>query len=545
MGECMVATIDGICYKNMLDYAVRNLNLHVKLVNQLNVFPVPDGDTGTNMVTTIQKGLKAVGQSEDNLSAVARKFARSVVFEARGNSGVIVSQFFKGVSEKFYDVEIADSALLIEALENGVQYAYTAVACPAEGTMLTVIKDATIAVKENYMPGQAVDEVIDLFVYHAKISLENTPELLPVLKEAGVVDSGGSGIVYLFEGIQKYMVGDVLESDKEDTFDAEIDYDLFNSDSVFSYGYCTELLLQLLNRAEPFDAQQFKMELAELGDSLVLSAEGDKVRVHIHSHFPEKVFALCHRYGEFLSCKIENMTVQHTELSKRIACADMKNNNHFSVVAVAYDAHIQKLFLDMGADVVICCDENISTKDFLDAFALVNTDHIFVFPNSSDAILTAMQAKKLYQKSKVTILNSRNMAECYAVLPSVDYEQSCMETVTEEMTQIISKLYVVSIATRNSSVRYGNKDICKNEYYSFSGKELIAISKSLEETAIQTITKVLNQQEKEIITIFYKSHIDSSRIDAIVEAVGRNGIFVEFFFVKAENLPCEMTISFE
>lgn len=545
MGDYMAKKIDGICFKNMVDYAVRNLNNHVKHVNQLNVFPVPDGDTGTNMVTTIRKGLVAVGENIVDLPSVAKKFARSVVFEARGNSGVIVSQFLKGISEGLYGVDAADGAQFIDALEKGVGYAYAAVANPVEGTMLTVIKDATNAVRQEFDGSQTINQIIDSFVTHARRSLENTPELLAVLKESGVVDSGGAGIVYLFEGMKAYLDGVTLESAEEDTSAQAVDYDSFDRNSRFELGYCTELLLQLLDCREAFEPDHFKKALKELGDSLVISAENDKVRVHIHTQTPEAVFALCHRYGEFLSAKIENMTVQHTELDKRILCAKEKNNGAFSVVAVAYDPGIQKLFIEMGADVVICCEENVSTKDYLDAFEKCETERIFVFPNSSDAILSAMQAKKLYSKAKVTVLNSRTIAECYAALPTIDFDQTDTEKAADAITEIINNLYVVSIARRNNTIRHGSHEIHRNEYYSFSGKELITISKSLEATAAQTIHKVLKQRDKEIITLFYRSPIRQDQIDGIIDSVRELGVYAEFYSVPTGSLPSELTISFE
>ncbi|MBQ3183435.1 MAG: DAK2 domain-containing protein [Clostridia bacterium] len=537
--------IDGECFRNMVEYAVRNLNKHVKHVNELNVFPVPDGDTGTNMVTTIHKGLLAVGETIVDLPSVARRFARSVVFEARGNSGVIVSQFLKGISEGFYDVDAADAETFIAALEKGVKYAYASVATPVEGTMLTVVKDATNAVKKDFDSTQSVDDVIDSFVRYAKRSLESTPELLSVLKERGVVDSGGAGIVYMFEGMKKYLDGEDIDGVEEDKKTETVDYDAFGPDSSFEFGYCTELLLQLLNGREDFDPDSFKSALSEIGDSLVLSHEKDKARIHIHTRYPEKVFELCHKYGEFLSLKIENMTVQHTEQSKRIMCSPIKNNGAFSIVAVAYDQRMQQLFIDMGADVSVLCEEGVSTKDYLDAFEMSGAENIFVFPNSSDAILSAVQAKKLYAKAKVTVINSRTVAECYAALPTVDFSETDIETAQDSITQIINNLYVVSIAKRNSAVRYGDKDIHRNEYYSFSGKELISISDRLEETTAQTIYKVIKQQNREIVTIFYQSRIKEQTINSIIELVSRGDICAEFFSVPTDSLPCLMTISFE
>lgn len=541
----MTKNIDGVCFKNMVEYAVRNLNKHVNVVNQLNVFPVPDGDTGTNMVTTIHKGLMAVGESLEDLPSVAQKFARSVVFEARGNSGVIVSQFLKGISEQLSNVETADGALFIEALEKGVGYAYQSVATPVEGTMLTVMKEATVAVRQEYDKEQGIDEIIDSFVKHAKTSLENTPELLEVLKKSGVVDSGGAGIVYLFEGMKKYLDGESLDEMENSAQTENVDYDSFNRNSTFEYGYCTEILLQLLNGMEEFHSKEFKKNLLELGDSLVVSEENDKVRVHIHTKTPENVFALCHKYGEFLSCKIENMSVQHTEQIKRILCSDTKDSGNFSIVAVAYDTKLQRLFIEMGADIVICCEEGISTKDYIEAFEMSDAKNIFVFPNSSDAILAAMQAKKNYNKAKVTVLNSRGIAECYAALPAIDYEETDVEKAADDIAEIMNGLYVVSIAKRKKDICFGSQNIYNDEYYSFSGKELMVINKSLRKTAVQTIVEALEKHNRDVITIFYKTSIHEERIDAIIEAAKEMGITAEFYTVPTESLPCEMTISFE
>ncbi len=528
----------------MIDYAVRNLNRHVSFVNQLNVFPVPDGDTGTNMVTTIHKGLLAVGESVVDLPSVSKKFARSVVYEARGNSGVIVSQFLKGISEKIGEVDAADGKVFIEALEKGVEYAYSSVATPVEGTMLTVVKDATAAVKAEFSGDQSISEIVDAFIEHARVSLENTPELLAVLKESGVVDSGGAGIVYLFEGMKKYLDGEELDSVNTTSETAGVDYDAFNRNSRFEYGYCTEILLQLLDYRERFECNEFKKELSALGDSIVVSVEHDKVRVHIHSRYPEKVFTLCHRYGEFLSSKIENMTVQHTELTKRIMCSEEKNTGAFAVVAVAYDPHIQQMFIDMGADVVIFCEDNVSTKDYLDAFEKTGAEHIIVFPNSSDAILSAVQAKKMYPDAKVTVLNSRTVAECYAALPTIDFEETDIEKAIDSVIGVMGNLYIASIAKRNNAISYRDQSISRNEYYSFAGRDLIAISRSLEETAVETIGKITATKQKEIVTIFYQPHIEET-INDVIESAQQNNICAEFFSVPMDSLSCLMTISFE
>lgn len=543
----MIKTIDGITFKNMVDYAVRNLNKHRKTVNQLNVFPVPDGDTGTNMVTTIHKGLLAVNETLIKLPEISRKFAHSVVFEARGNSGVIVSQFLKGLSEQFYDHDTVDGEQFIGALEQGVKSAYAAVAIPVEGTMLTVLKDATAAVRERAYPGQDIREIVSLLLEHAKQSLEHTPELLPVLKESGVVDSGGAGIVYLFEGMKMYLGGenpeDAVAAEGEQA--ATVDYDAFDRDSTFQYGYCTELLVQLLNGYEDFDPAAFKEQLAAIGDSLVISAQGGKVRVHIHTKTPEQVFALCHRYGEFLSLKVENMTVQHTELNKKFLFSQEKTDSAFAVAAVAYDAEIQKLLINMGADVSIYTEEGVSTKDYIEAFDKLGKEQIIVFPNNSDAVMAALQAKKLYDKAKIIVINSRNLAECYAALPLIDFSESDAEVIADQIVSIMNNLYVVSVAQRKNPIQYRDHNIYQNEYYSFSGKELLLIGKTLEETVVRTVEQTLMQQEKEIITLFHTRSLPDEQLESMLNGIEALGICVEIFTVPVEKLPSELVLSFE
>ncbi len=541
----MLDSINGINYRDMIDYGVRNLNKHCKTVNQLNVFPVPDGDTGTNMVTTIKKGLFSVEETQDSLSVVAKRFASSIVFAARGNSGVIVSQFLKGLSESFFGVEEADALLFIKGLENGTRSAYNAVANPVEGTILTVVKDATDVVKSKITKDNSIDDVIDLFIKSAKTSLEKTPDLLPELKAAGVVDSGGAGIVYLFEGMKKYLDGEKIEVIEIEEQEKQVDYSAFNMNSVFDYGYCTELLLQLLNSKEVFNYENFKKELNELGDSVVTSFEGDKVRVHIHTNFPEEIFAFCHKYGEFLSLKIENMTVQHTETVKNILCSTQKSDSEFSVVAVAYDHSLQKLFIDMGADVVIYSEDTVTTKDYIDAFENVSTDKILVFPNSSDSILTAIQAKNIYKKAAVTVINSRGIAECYSSLPIIDFDEKNVELVVDEITETINQMYIISVAHRNKSICYAGKNISENEFYAFSGREIITIGRNIDDTVIKTIEKTLKKYNKDIITIFHTENFSQKQIENIIDSIEEHGICVDVFSVSTEKLACDLIISFE
>ena len=535
--------LSGASLRGMIDYGARNLVKNCDTINQLNVFPVPDGDTGTNMATTLVKGIQTVDDHLTDLSSVAQKIAASVIFGARGNSGVIVSQFIKGLCEVFVGAQEADGALLVKALENGVVCAYDAVATPVEGTMLTVVREAAQEVKALLQPEHTIDDVIGMYIRFAKESLERTPQLLPALQEAGVVDSGGAGIVCLFEGMQKYLNGETLDAFEVTPENETADYSAFNPNSTFQFGYCTELLIQLLNRCESFELSSFKKALLGMGDSVVALQENDKVRIHIHTHTPEEVFAFCHRYGEFLHLKVENMTVQHTETVKKILCSPTPSKGEFSVVAVAHDHKVQQLFVDMGADVVICCEESASPQEFLDAFENVTTPQILVFPNSSDSMLSAMQAKKLCEKATVIVVPSRGITECYASLPIIDFAETDTKKVAEQIAKTISNLYVVNISRRKDAVKPGSH--FREEYYAFSRKDMLAIGRTLEETAVQVIDMAVQKYCKDIITIFHGPSVRPEQLEAIQENLEELGILAEVFVVSMDNSSSEMILSFE
>ena len=397
----MQKTMDGLRYVYFLENGIKNVVKNKKALNDLNVFPVPDGDTGTNMAMTLRQGYKAIEKPSDSLSNVANQFATSAVFGARGNSGVIVSQFFKGIAKSFEGKEIALTSDLIDALENGSKFAYSSVVKPVEGTMLTVVREAIKEVKRH--SPETIEEVIDIYVRAAKQSLERTPMLLPVLKKAGVVDSGGAGIVCFFEGVKKFLDGEDIDVEEEIAATESVDLTRFNKDTKFVYGYCIEGLIQLKMDVEKFRKDKFKEELTYFGNSIVLTLEGDKVKLHVHSKTPGAVFNCCQQYGEFLTIKIENMTLQNINLEKKeekespkkFLYSEEDTEFEFAVVAVAPNSYLQKKLFEMGADIVIMSEIAPSAQEFLDAFALTKAKKILVFPNSANSILTCMQASCL------------------------------------------------------------------------------------------------------------------------------------------------------
>lgn len=547
--------LDGVLFRDLLDYGIRNLSNHCDEVNALNVFPVPDGDTGTNMVTTLRNGYGAIREESILLSDVARQFSSAVVYGARGNSGVIVSQFFKGICEYICAEEKREalsSPQCVEALEKGVRYAYDSVSRPTEGTILTVVREATEYLGRNGIGESAsLSEVLRLFLNRARISLENTPNLLPTLKQAGVVDSGGIGIVYIFEGMLKLVNGETLESAPAPVGEApSVDYSRFSKDSRFEFGYCTEVLLQLLEGAEPFEPDAFRETLESLGDSIVCSFDGDKVKLHIHTRTPERVLAEAHRYGEFLTLKLENMSVQHTARSSSeggVVDVRCRPEGNYAVVAVSHGESLTRLFEDMGADVVITLGKGDTpcVQDFIDAYKAAGNERILVFPNNLNYVLTANQARELYGEGEVVVLNARTVADCYSALALADFLCEDFGRVVEDACEIISNVYTVRITTAARDAVYGSAVLEEGDVIAISGVELLASGDDVAEVACAVIADVMEENERDCITLFRPSSIDDETVRTIEKFVCANYVYTELNFVSTDEAGTELLVSFE
>ena len=546
----MIKEINGQQYYDLIDYGIRNLSIYKDRVNALNVFPVPDGDTGTNMLVTLQSGLGAVGEGERELSDVSRRFARAITFGARGNSGVIVSQFFKGLSESFYDSEIADYSHFIRALENGVKCAYQAVPQPVEGTILTVIREAAEYVRCELERGNVhtFNDVIDTFLNRAKIALDSTPELLEVLKSAGVVDSGGAGIIYVFEGMEKYLKHEALPEAGTTSQAKADDYSRFDQNSTFEYGYCTELLLQLLHSKEPFSYDLFSREISSYGDSLVTVLEDDKLKLHIHTATPEKVLGFCHRYGEFLALKIENMSVQHQELySEEAPASAYGEGNPFSVVAVAQNSMMKERFLEMGADCVLLADYQTppTASHFLGAFERSVPDTILVFPNNKNTELAAIQAQRLCESKKILVVGTRSGAQCYAALPMIDFDCQDVKTVLEQIDEVLGNLSVVSLSQVEKSTCFDGQKICEGDFVAIQDNVLKAVGKDLAEVSKATITGMLEERPCEVITMFAGNNTPDHLCEEISLFVEEHYMYTELSVVNTNDTFYHIVFSFE
>ena len=482
----MPTQIDGIAYSNMLKRAAINLQNHAGEINDLNVFPIPDGDTGDNMLLTLMGGVDALKDEKVSLAEVSRSVANGMLFSARGNSGVILSQFFDGIAAGFSETEIADSRQLTKAFRMGVKHAYNAVMKPTEGTILTVARDATefASTKKD----ESAEEFFGSFIEEGKRSLDRTPDLLPMLKKAGVVDSGAAGLICIVEGMFSALDGDKsydytqLNTLQATNSSSEIDLDAFNEDSVLEFGYCTELLVRLQNAKtdiENFDVSVITDFLQTLGDSIAAFKTGSIVKIHVHTKTPDKVLAFCQQYGEFLKLKIENMTLQHNStMSDENKDSDSENTERkpYAVVAVACGEGIQQTFREIGADVIVEGGQsmNPSSEDFLKAFDKVNADTIFVFPNNSNVILAAKQAAQLYKKADVRIINSKTIGDGYAALTMTDGELTNPDEVEEVFNAGMENVITAEVSQCVRDADMQDVQVHKGDYIGFVGKNILS-----------------------------------------------------------------------
>ena len=491
--------LSGPLFFEMVRGGAGRLANNREVVNDLNVFPIPDGDTGDNMFMTIDSGAGAVKTGEKyDLNSVSEQIARGMLLGARGNSGVILSRIFAGIAKGFAGVESADVRTLGDALEHGVKEAYGAVSQPVEGTILTVFREAVAYANDRIEENTSLTRYFEDFTGELQRSLMRTPELLSVLKEAGVVDSGGAGLVYIAEGMRSVLNGEAAEGAEHTAPVGEqkqIDFSKFNENSVLEFGYCTEFLLQLTRAktdVEHFDVDALTDWLCSIGDSVVCFAEGTVIKVHVHTTEPGVVLNHCQEFGEFLTLKIENMTLQHSEakIENRYE-AEMpplrRARKKFGVAAVANGKGVKETFLSSGVDYVVEGGQsmNPSAEDFLRAFDEINADTIFVFPNNGNVILTAKQAAGLYDKSDVRVIETKDIGQGYAGVSMLDSSLGDADEMAREVEEVIAQVVTggVSVAVRDTE-KDGVK-ITKGDYLGFVGDTVYTDQKCAFDAALE------------------------------------------------------------
>lgn len=502
--------INGLTYAKMIHAAAHSLKNQAKAVNDLNVFPIPDGDTGDNMLLTLQGGSNAVGEGADSIGETARRAADGMLISARGNSGVILSQFFDGIAYGLEGVATADIPALAKALKCGVDHAYNAVLEPTEGTILTVARCASDAASKS--ESETPDKLLVSFITEAKSTLEKTPDMLPVLKKAGVVDSGGAGLIYIMEGMLSALTGKadfsaLGETSAKDS-SSELDLSLFDENSVLEFGYCTELLLRLQNAkcdAENFEVSRITDYLGTIGDSLVAFKTGTIVKIHVHTMTPDKVLSFCQQFGEFLKVKIENMSLQHNNATldiKEEEAEPVGERKEYGVVAVCSGEGVKNFFLERGADVIVNGGQsmNPSTEDFLNAFRQVNADTVIVFPNNSNIILTAKQAAEMYEDSDVRVIESRNIGDGFAALSMLCTDSGDTDAIVAELNEAMQGVVTAEVS---KSIRDTAESVA-GDYIGFVGKDILCDNSDRLECAKQTVDKAGFSMYDIMIVLFGK-----------------------------------------
>lgn len=517
--------ITGEIFQQMIAAGTGELTEHIEEINDLNVFPIPDGDTGINMAATMKGGAEKANKENLTLSEAASRIADGMLMGARGNSGVILSQFFAGISDGLGDLKEATVKDLGAAFSSGVRRAYSAVLTPVEGTILTVMREANDrAIEANC---EDVETFFLTFITEARRSLQRTPELLIDLRKAGVVDSGGAGLICIAEGMYKALSDSKAYAIK--SFEEKknlIDLDKFTEDSTLEFGYCTEVLVRLqkskVGDTKAFDEKPIKDYLLTIGNSIVCFKQGSIIKIHVHTFEPYKVLEFCQKYGEFLTIKIENMNLQHNEVMERDSFAlrkdkaEDKERKKFATVAVASGEGIIKQFKDFGCDYIIQGGQtmNPSSADFIEAFNIVNADDIFVLPNNGNIILAAKQASGMYKKSKIHVIPTKSIGAGYSVLSMLDYSSNNPIEIEKAMTESTKGVLTGCI----SQAIHDTTEVKKGDWLGIFSSEIVSDDTDRVEATLKMVDKMLESEHYVLIIIRGKdvAEEEAERIKALI-----------------------------
>ena len=522
-----VTKISGALLKKMVTNGAVNLKNCYAEVDALNVFPVPDGDTGTNMSMTMMAGIREIENvSSKQIVQILKNLSRGLLMGARGNSGVILSQFFRGVYDSLKTIT-KDYISLTEfasALYGGYKMAYKAVMSPVEGTILTVVKDAAHAI--NGKAFATLEDLVDAYLVAAKESLANTPKLLPILAEAGVVDSGGAGFVKIVEGMQMMLNGEKLhiQTDEEKAKAKE------QEQQEIKFGYCTEFIVEL---AEPdkFIESELKEKLNEMGDSLVLVRDENLLKVHVHVNKPGEVLNIAQSLGEIVTTKIENMRLQHTQFIE----PKKQEHKEIGIISVCFGEGIKKAFTELGTDYIIDGGQtmNPSTEQFLEAINNIDADGYIIIPNNSNIIMAAKQAQQLVTDKKVVVLEAKSIATGYSALINFDPELSIEENY-ENMSEVITsvKSGEVTYAVRDTEIN-GVK-INSGDFMSLSGKTIYSSTKERID-AIKSLIDGLVDKDAEIVTLFYGADVTEDEVNEVTDYINEIDDEIEIEIIEGKQ----------
>ena len=522
-------------FRAMVEIGEARLSENAEFVNSLNVFPVPDGDTGTNMSLSFKSGAERVANSSaQTVGELAQDLAKGLLMGARGNSGVILSQLFRGFSKAVEGKDELTGEDLAEAFTKGVETAYKAVMKPVEGTILTVARESAKRGVRKLERSNDIIEVMGSVLRGAQKSLDKTPDLLPVLKEVGVVDSGGQGLVFIYNGFYEALTGEAtpvqaLSTNKIDLssvahHESGIDYEHASTADI-QFGYCTEIMVRIGEGetvVDTFDYDTFRNYLNELGDSLLVVADDEIIKVHVHTERPGEVMNYGQRFGSLMKVKVDNMRLQHEEVLKTDYTEKVKAvapKAEYGIVAVAAGEGIHELFKSMGVTTIINGGQtmNPSTEDILAAVKEAHAEKVIVLPNNKNILMAANQAAEVSEDAEVAVVASRTISEGLSSLlafnPQASLEEN-KEAMTEQLSLVTSGQ--ITNAVRDTSI--DGVDIKENDFMGIvNGKILISVPDRKQAT-IDTIAKMVND-ESEILTILVGEDVAIEEAEEIVSYV--------------------------
>lgn len=547
-------TIDGQMFKMMVISASNNLYNHYPEVDALNVFPVPDGDTGMNMNLTLTSGAKEVQNRSDNdIYSIAKTFSRGLLMGARGNSGVITSQIFRGFAEALEGKKEINAVELADAFVNGSKIAYKAVIRPVEGTILTVIRESSENLKKKIRTFSSIEDAFKILLHEAKESLERTPNLLPVLKEVGVIDSGGAGLVKILEGMESMIHGDFIERNEAEVVDKNGNAQVKADEEESEFGYCTEFILRLgpKETKKAFNKNRFTSVLNAHGNSLVVVQDEDLVKVHVHTLTPGNIFNYAQQFGEFVKLKCENMTEQHNEIlfsenAKDMAASKLstaplaapKEKKEYALIATSSGSGIDELFKEVGVEYIVSGGQtmNPSTNDFIDAVKKCNAKVCYIFPNNGNIILAASQAKEvLKDEYDIRVIPTKTIMQ--GVVSAMNFNPDLSNDDNE------SALNDAISAVKSGAVTFSIKDteingvsVKKDEYMAIRESKDIISSFKDKFDALRDLIKHLVDEDSALVTILYGEDVSDEDANALIDEF--NNEYPDFEFdIRKGNQP--------
>ncbi|HOW22224.1 MAG TPA: DAK2 domain-containing protein [Sedimentibacter sp.] len=508
--------IDNVRFKKMLLGAAANLENNKAIVDSLNVFPVPDGDTGTNMNLTVQAAVKEINNlSESTITALSSAAANGSLMGARGNSGVILSQLFRGMAKGLDGVNQIDCKTLAEALKSASDTAYKAVMRPVEGTMLTVARETAEKAMATYEEYEDVVSFLESLIKQAKDTLDRTPEMLSVLKQADVVDAGGKGLIFIMEGWLAALKGaEIKQEIKEKTvIKTEVELEEFTSEDEIIFTYCTEFIIKNPLKT----AEEFLTKIYDKGDSIVCVGNENIIKTHIHTNNPGQILAIAVKYGELTDIKIDNMKEQFRAKKK-----ENNKNNHkkkkYGFVSIGMGKGIEKVFTDLNVDVFLSGGQtmNPSTEDILAAANSINAEHIIILPNNSNIIMAAKQAKEISDKN-IHVVPSKSIPQGIAALIAFK-EESDIDDNLEAMTQAVKevKTGLVTYAVRDTV--FNDLEIKKGQIIAIYEGNIVNHGENPEDETIELIKKMVDE-DSFLVTLFYGDQVNEESVKSMASRI--------------------------